>query len=136
LGLSAVLCLVGALGTAARVVLWEHTTSAEAALSLAALLAGGGALAVVLQERAPAPGLEVAQATRAERATALATVLALVALGAAGVESWWRAGSYLTSGTLVAASAALLGLAALEPTRLVGTRRLALLVALVVVAVG
>lgn len=89
------------------------------------------ALAVALFDAPrPVPVAEAA-ASRALLATRLAAGLAVLAALAAGIEGYWRQGTYVTPATLAAAAAALLGLAALEPTRLTLTRRLLLLAALV-----
>jgi hypothetical protein len=53
----------------------------------------------------------------------------------ASVSGVLRDGTYATSSAAASASAALLGLAALEPTRAAGVRRLALLVSLLALAV-
>jgi hypothetical protein len=86
------------------------------------------ALAVLLVPRtADEAGVE----TRAALGTRVAAGLAVAAALAAGIESWWRAGSYAGDLTAAAVAAALLGLAALEAEpRLLGTRRVLLLVAL------
>jgi hypothetical protein len=63
--------------------------------------------------------------------TRVAVALALVAATAAGLEAWWRDGTYATALTAAAAAAVLLGLAALEPeARLAGARRVIFLAAL------
>jgi hypothetical protein len=61
----------------------------------------------------------------------LATLLALLAVAAAGGEGWLRQGTYATPFVSAAVAAGLLGLAALEPARLVLTRRAAFLASLV-----
>jgi hypothetical protein len=69
--------------------------------------------------------------TSAGLAGGLATLLALLAVGAAGGEGWLRQGTYTTPFVSAAVAAGLLGLAALEPARLVLTRRVAFLAGLV-----
>jgi hypothetical protein len=88
-------------------------------LGLKALLDGPGAVD-------PSP-----PATSAGLAGRLATLLALLAAGAVGGEGWLRQGTYATPLVSAAVAAGLLGLAALEPARLVVTRRVAFLAGLV-----
>jgi hypothetical protein len=107
----------------------------DGAPTLALLVAATGALGTVLvAHRHPVelPGA----AGRAALATRVAAALAVASLVAAGVEGWWREGSYATGLTAAAGGAALLGLAALEPGRGATARRLALLAAVLVVALG
>jgi len=66
----------------------------------------------------------------------LAALLALVAAGAAGGEGWLRQGTYATPFVSAGVAAAILGLTALEPSRLVLTRRVAFLAALVLLLLG
>jgi hypothetical protein len=75
-------------------------------------------------------------AIRALLATRVGAALAVLAALLAAADGVWRQGTYDTSTTLTAVSAALLGLAALEPTQLGITRRLALLGSLVCVVVS
>jgi hypothetical protein len=88
-------------------------------LGLKALLEGRGAV-----DPSP-PGPSAGLAGR------LATLLALLAVGAAGGEGWLRQGTYATPFVSAAVAAGLLGVAALEPARLVLTRRVAFLAGLV-----
>lgn len=107
----------------------------DGAATLAVLLAATGALGAVLvahHDPVESPGA----AGRAALATQVAAALAVASLLAAGAESWWREGSYSTGLTAAAGGAALLGLAALEPTRAATARRFALLAALLMVALG
>ncbi len=82
-------------------------------LGLKALLATPGAGARAPGERGAGPTAR------------LAALLALLAAGAAGAEGWLRQGTYATSFVSAAAAAGILGLGALEPTRLALTRRAA-----------
>jgi hypothetical protein len=61
----------------------------------------------------------------------LAALLALLAAAAAGGEGWLRPGTYATPFVSAAVAAGILGLSALEPSRLVLTRRAAFLAGLV-----
>jgi hypothetical protein len=105
---------------------------ATAARPLAALVALAGALAATLLEASSAVTTDVgAESQHGRLSTRVAVPLALIATTAAGLEGWWRVGTYATALTAAAAGAALLGLAALEPaTRLWGARRVAFLAAL------
>jgi hypothetical protein len=60
---------------------------------------------------------------RSGRQTALAAALAAIALAVGGLESWVRVGSYASAPVAAAASAALVGLAAIQPTRFACARR-------------
>lgn len=62
--------------------------------------------------------------------------LAVAAAGVAGLESWLRLGSYATPFTATAASAALLALAVLEPTKLGALKKALWLVALAFVLIA
>ncbi len=127
--------LAAALGaglTVARLAELVEGVGQDGARCLAVLVAAVGTLAACLLE-ASGPGASDSdgQLVRAARVTRLALALALVAAVAAGVEFWWREATYASSLTTAAASAALLGLAVLEPeAHLVGTRRVLFLVAL------
>jgi hypothetical protein len=67
----------------------------------------------------------------AERETALAASVAWVAAGVAGWECWQTQGTYLCPGAATAAAAGVLGVTAIAPTALPGTRRLLLLASLI-----
>jgi hypothetical protein len=104
---------------------------ASAARSLAVLVAAAGTLAVSLLEGSGETTTDAAaESRRATLGTRVAVGLALVAATTAGLEAWWRVGTYATALT-AAAAAVLLGLAALEPeARLAGARSAVFLVAL------
>ena len=105
---------------------------ASAARSLAVLVAAAGTLAVSLLEGSGETTTDAAaESRRATLGTRVAVGLALVAATTAGLEAWWRVGTYTTALTAAAAAAVLLGLAALEPeARLAGARYAVFLVAL------
>jgi hypothetical protein len=85
------------------------------ALMLATALLVGG-LVVLLQ---PSPSGDAQPwARQAALEAKIGGSLAVAAAGVAGLESWLRIGSYATPLTAAAASAALLALAVLEPTKL------------------
>jgi len=96
-----------------------------AGLTLAALI-----LTAFLLILLGAPGGSVAG--RAGLEDSLGPTLAVLALAAAGYEAWSGVGSYETPRTAAFGSAALFGLAALQPTRFALTRRTAFVAALVV----
>jgi len=81
-----------------------------------------------------APGGGVARRSGFENA--LGPTLAVLALAAGGYEAWSGAGSYQTPRTAAYGAAALLGLAALPPTRFALTRQLAFLAALITLFVS
>lgn len=115
----------------------------EAALSagavpVAALAAATGllALALVVVLGEPVGDDVERQESQADHATRLAVVLAVVAAAVAGFEGWLRQGTYATPTVAALASAALLGLAALQPTRLGLLRLLLFLAFLLSVAVA
>lgn len=123
-------CGLAALG--AGLILFEGLARSEAALAasageVAALgLATGGLIFGVLVMLGERPAREFARiALRAESETYVAAVLALLVLGAAGLEGWLRAGSYGTPEVARASAAALLGLGAAQPTGLGVLRRAA-----------
>lgn len=121
---------IGIVVALARTALLPGGALAAAVAPLGGLAVITAALAVgLLDARRPVGPAEVA-ATHALRATRLAATLAALAALAAGVDGFWRQGTYGTPTALTGAAAALLGLAALEPTSLAGTRRAALLAAL------
>jgi hypothetical protein len=108
------------------------------ARSPALVVAAVGTLAVCLLEGS-GPGSSDSDAllVRAARLNHVAAALALAAAVAAGVESWWREGSYITPLTAAAVAAGLLGLAAREPEApLNAARRLLFLLALLFVLVA
>jgi hypothetical protein len=82
---------------------------------LALLLGATGALAVLLLDAVSTRPEESLSPARAARAFRVAATLAVVAAAAAGVEGWWRGGTYATGLTATSAAAALLGLASMEP---------------------
>ena len=65
-----------------------------------------------------------------EAGMAVAVALGLLALAVGGYEAWVAVGSYQTPRTAALGSAALLGLAAVQPTRFALARRLAFVAAL------
>jgi hypothetical protein len=105
---------------------------ASAARSLAVLVAVAGALTAGLLEAESAAATDAAaESRRAVLGMRVAVALALVAATTAGLEAWWRGGTYATALTAAAAAAVLLGLAALEPeVRLAGARHVVFLAAL------
>jgi hypothetical protein len=114
---------LGGLGTAVAVVQAlgrSRPALAAGALGLAALAASIGLLVVgLIRLLAPVtPETAVLRAARSERLLRLAAALATAAAAAAGVDSWRAAGSYATTRVAEAVSAAVLGLAAAQPTRL------------------
>lgn len=80
----------------------------------AALLVWGLVRLLATPVNPPAEAPDVAP----KNALGLAAAIAMLAAGAAGWESWWTAGTYATSLSAETASAALLGLAAVQPSRL------------------
>ena len=101
---------------------------ARGAVDLAALLLAVGLLAGSLRRllAASSPRTD-SSSTRASRRSSAALLgwaaaATLVAAAAAGVESWWAEGSYATAGVAEASAVALLGLAAVQPTRLARPR--------------
>jgi hypothetical protein len=115
-----------------RVIPLTEEIGAAAARPLAVLVAVAGALAAGLLEASGAAANDVAaESRRAVLGTRVGVALALVAATTAGLEGWWRLGTYATALTAAAAAAVLLGLAALEPeARLAGARRVIFLAAL------
>jgi hypothetical protein len=110
-----------------------HAAGREAVLPLGALAVAVFWLAAsLLVSRAGAPPLP---ARLVPLALPLAVLAALAVAVTASVSGVLRDGTYATSSAAASASAALLGLAALEPTRAAGVRRLALLVSLLALAV-
>jgi len=106
---------------------------AAGALDLAAMLLAVGVLILALIRRLAvpaAPGGAFAGAVAepgGERTLHLAAAAALLAAAAAGFEGWRSEGTYATTTVAEAASGALLGLVAVQPTRL-GLLRAALFV--------
>ena len=136
LGVAAGLTAAGSAVALTRAAGLAGEAARAAALPLGGLVAGTGLLAAsVLEARGVADadaGLARAREALSGRATA---VLAFLAAGAAGVEGWLRDGSYGTGLMAGTAAAALLTLAALEPTRFPRVRRVATLAALVSILV-
>jgi hypothetical protein len=90
---------------------------AAGARPLALLVGAAGILAVLLTESTDPPAEAAGShlGLSPHRLFQVAAALALAAAVAAGMESWWRDGTYATSLTTTSSVAALLGLAALEP---------------------
>jgi len=116
--------------------------SSAARLGPAALKAAGGDVAamvlaaawvawtIVLWLRPTAGGGARELSERSGRQTALAAALAGIALAVSALESWVRVGSYASAPVAAAASAALVGLSAIQPTRFAAARRALLVVVL------
>ncbi|HEY2943243.1 MAG TPA: hypothetical protein VGN09_12490 [Vicinamibacteria bacterium] len=125
-GLGVAFVAVQALGRSAE-------SLAAGALELAAMVLAVGVLVLALLRllAAPAiPGAAVAGARvdpGSERALLLAAAAALLAAATAGFEGWRAEGTYATTTMAAAAAAAILGLVAVQPTRL-GLVRAALFV--------
>jgi hypothetical protein len=106
---------------------------AAGALDLAAMLLAVGVLVLALIRLLATPATPEAEARgtvaalAGERMLYLAAAAALLAAATAGFEGWRTEGTYATTTVLEAASAALLGLVAVQPTRL-GLPRTALFV--------
>jgi hypothetical protein len=105
---------------------------AAGASDLAGVLLGAGALvgSLVVLLGGPAAGEPAPLLRRSATEARLGAALAMAAAGAAGLEAFYRGGSYTAPLTAAAAAAALLGLAVLEPTRLSLTRKALLMLAL------
>jgi hypothetical protein len=110
----------------------ERESLAGEADALVALVLVSGTLAAALGYtfRLRAPVMPSSRSARAERETALAAAVAWVAVAVAGWECWQTQGTYLCPGAATAATAGLLGVSAVTPTALPGTRRLLLLASL------
>jgi hypothetical protein len=108
---------VGIVVALARLASLPEGLRAAGALPLALLVGATGVLALLLLETFAFPGEASGsrESARAALAFRFAVALALAAAAAAGLEAWWRAGTYATSLTAASSAAALLGLAALEP---------------------
>jgi len=97
---------------------------AAGALDLAAMLLAVGVLVLALIRLLATPAAPEAEARgtvaalAGERMLHLAAAAALLAAATAGFEGWRTEGTYATTTVLEAASAALLGLVAVQPTRL------------------
>lgn len=132
LGLAVVGVLAGLTLAFVRALSLDDALQTAAARPIALLVLAGGVLAVLLMEALRPPSSEEpGSVSRIVVATTVAAGLAVSAAVAAGLESWWREGAYATAFTAAAVSAALLGLAALEPeARLVSARHALLLGAL------
>jgi hypothetical protein len=106
---------------------------AAGALDLAAMFLAVGVLILALTRLLAVPAAREGEATGAglepahPRMIHLAAAAALLAAATAGFEGWRAEGTYATTTLAAAASAALLGLAAVQPTRL-GLLRAALFV--------
>ena len=116
---------LGALGVA--VVAGQGLSRNEAALAagavdVAAMLIAVGVLGLALIRLLAASPAGEAAGVRAlsggERMLRLAAAAAMLAAATAGVESWQAEGTYVTAALAEAASVALLGLVAVQPTRL------------------
>jgi hypothetical protein len=103
---------------------------AAGAVDVAAMLLAAGLLVLALIRRLaePRPDAVVGSGWRRERVLLLAAAASMLAAATAGFESWRAEGTYATPALAEAASAALLGLVAVQPTRL-RLLRLALFVA-------
>ena len=133
LGASVVAVVVGTVVALARLASFPEALRAAGARPLALLVGATGVLGLCLLETAGlrAEGSGSGESRRVALAFRVAAALALVAAAVAGVEAWWRDGTYVTSFTAASSAAALLGLAALEPVpRLGGVLRLLFLAAL------
>jgi hypothetical protein len=111
---------------------------ASGAGPLAGLLFGATALAASLLwmlDAAGTPGSAARDETNGDNEMAVAASLGLLALAAGGYEAWVAVGSYQTPRTAALGAAALLGLAAVQPTRFATARRLAFLAALAYLAI-
>jgi hypothetical protein len=143
---------VAAVRSVGRGALWIAVGAAVGALVLAvvrvaglpevgaaALPLGGLAVAlalVVVSLLAPKPGVAELLAWVSPLALPLAVLAAVANTIVAAVSGVLRDGTYATSSSAAYASAALLGLAALEPTRAAGLRRLAFVLFLLAPAVS
>jgi hypothetical protein len=106
---------------------------ATGALDLGALLVSTGLLVLGLTRLLAPVTAQVAavRGARRERLLRGAAALALVAAAAAGVASWRMQGSYATPAVAEAVSVAVLGLAAVQPTRFALLRGVVFLLGLV-----
>jgi hypothetical protein len=110
---------------------WAGESPASGATALLGLAAAAAALATALLEaRRPSSTAAAVAAGRALLWTRIAAGLAVLTTLVAGADGFLRQGTYGTATTLASDSAALLGLAALEPTLLASTRRLVFLASL------
>jgi hypothetical protein len=132
LGVAAALAVLGTAVALVQLTSLPEGLRSEGGRPLALLVGATGVLALLLREAAASPA-EVAgsaESPRSALAFRVAAALAVAAAIAAGVEGWWRDGTYATDLTAASTSAALLGLAALEPlARLEGVPRLLFLAA-------
>ena len=117
LATAVVAATVGILAALARLASLPEGLRAAGALPLALLVGAAGVLALVLLETfaSPGEGSGSDESPRAALAFRVAAALGLAAAAAAGIEAWWRDGTYATGLTAASSAAALLGLAALEP---------------------
>lgn len=130
LGRRLLMLAVGLGALAAGVIVSSAARLGPASLKAAAgdvapivLAAAWVAWSIVLWLRPMAGGDARGLDERSGRQTALAAALAVIALGASGLESWLRVGSYASAPVAAAASAALVGLSAIQPTRFASARR-------------
>ena len=98
--------------------------------ALVALVLVAGTLAAALGYTLRGHASATPSSRDPRRETTLAASLAWVAVAVAGWECWQAQGTYLCPGAATAAAAGLLGVSAVVPTALPGTRRLLLLVSL------
>jgi hypothetical protein len=94
---------------------------AAGARHLAAMILGAGVLALALVRVLAAPASAAVTETgaaRSQRMLGVAAAAAMVAVAAAGIEGWRAEGTYATATLARTSSAALLGLVAVQPTRL------------------
>jgi len=126
-------------GLGAAVVAGQGLRRSEAlaggAMDLAAMVLAVGVLVLALIRllaAPPAPGAAgVGDGWPSERILRLAAAVAMLSAAVAGVESWRAEGTYATTALAETASAALLGLVAVQPTRLHLARAALFVVALV-----
>jgi hypothetical protein len=109
----------------------DSLTAGAPALVALVVLAGTLATALAGSLRAANPAASPSAAAWAEGETTVATALVWLGVALAGWECWRTAGTYVCAGAAAAASTGLVGLAAIVPTALPGTRRTLLLGALV-----
>jgi hypothetical protein len=129
LGRRLLILAVGFVTLAGGVLIVETLRAGDAALRAAAgALVGivlgaiwlGGALALLIG--APVRAEPAPLAGRARRATAVAAALAALAAAATFGQSWLEAGTYATAPVAASVSAALVGLAAMQPARFASLR--------------
>ena len=115
LGVAAAGATVGVGLALARLAVLPEGPRSAGAWPLTQLVGATGVLALLLAGMAETRAEDAGAGPRADLAFRVAAALALAAAVAAGVEAWWRGGTYATGLTAASSAAALLGLAALEP---------------------